>query len=412
MLNLSRLVLGIQLVIAGVQLPKRYLVTGWKPLFVLIGPGMVCMWLATSLAVHLIVGTPSFLHALAIGACVTPTDPVLSNSIVHGKFADQNIPKDLQDLIIAESGTNDGLGYPFLFFALYLIKFVGISSSYQSIGQAMGLWVVITWAYVIVLSIIYGAAVGWLVKELLQWCERRNYVDRVSFFVSAIAMSLFVMGSCALVGIDEVLACFIAGNAFTWDDWFRRETEHDSLQSTIDMLLNVGVFVWYGSALPWKHFYANHIANIWQLIGLGIVVLLLRRLPWIIAMRRWIPQIREGRQAFFMGFFGPIGVSAVYYIFVSLDFIEHHLTDAFGTPRSDVADLGNSIRTVVWFLFMCSMVSDSALPLGACLTLSRLLILLQIVHGLSIPIGKMGYFGWRAVRKSTRGQPVILADGP
>jgi len=51
----------------------------------------------------------NFVHALAIGACVTPTDPVLSNSIVKGKFADKNIPKPLQKIIIGESGANDGL---------------------------------------------------------------------------------------------------------------------------------------------------------------------------------------------------------------------------------------------------------------------------------------------------------------
>lgn len=53
----------------------------------------------------------SFLQALAIGACVTPTDPVLSNSIVKGKFADKNVPPGLQKIVVAESGANDGLGY-------------------------------------------------------------------------------------------------------------------------------------------------------------------------------------------------------------------------------------------------------------------------------------------------------------
>lgn len=49
-----------------------------------------------------------FIFALAVGSCVTPTDPVLSNGIVKGKFADKNIPDALQKIIIAESGANDG----------------------------------------------------------------------------------------------------------------------------------------------------------------------------------------------------------------------------------------------------------------------------------------------------------------
>ncbi|CAG8879643.1 unnamed protein product [Penicillium salamii] len=144
--------------------------------------------------------------------------------IVKGKFADHNIPKGLQNLIIAESGTNDGLGYPFLFFALYLIKYVGSGAASGGARDAMGLWVGFTWGYTIILSILYGAVVGWVGKKLLHWAEERNYVDRESFLVFAIALALFVLGTCGLIGTDDVLACFIAGNTFTWDDWFRLET--------------------------------------------------------------------------------------------------------------------------------------------------------------------------------------------
>src|SRR5213079_1263549 len=134
--------LGVQLVLAGVQLPSRYLLREWKPLALLLGPGMTAMWLSSGLIIWGMVPSITFLHALAIGACVTPTDPVLSNSIVKGKFADKNVPKDLQKIIIAESGANDGLGYPFLFIALYLIKYVGDGGQGQTGGarKAMSYW--------------------------------------------------------------------------------------------------------------------------------------------------------------------------------------------------------------------------------------------------------------------------------
>ncbi|KAI5297601.1 hypothetical protein KEM55_004480, partial [Ascosphaera atra] len=38
-LYFSRLVLGIQLVLAGVELPSRYCLKEWKPLSLLLGPG-------------------------------------------------------------------------------------------------------------------------------------------------------------------------------------------------------------------------------------------------------------------------------------------------------------------------------------------------------------------------------------
>src|SRR5579871_4155061 len=50
-LYFTRLVLGVQLVLAGVQLPSRYLRVEWKSLSLLLGPGMTAMWLSTSLLV-------------------------------------------------------------------------------------------------------------------------------------------------------------------------------------------------------------------------------------------------------------------------------------------------------------------------------------------------------------------------
>lgn len=191
-LYFSRLVLGVQLVLAGVQLPSKYLKTEWKSLALLLGPGMTVMWIVTSLLVFALVPHISFLHALAVGACVTPTDPVLSNSIVKGKFADKNIPKELQKIIIAESGANDGLGYPFLFLPLYLIQHIGYGGAGQddSTAHAIGLWFGETWGYTIILSVVYGGIVGWIAKELLHWAEERKYVDKESFLVFAIALAV------------------------------------------------------------------------------------------------------------------------------------------------------------------------------------------------------------------------------
>lgn len=193
-LYFTRLVLGIQLVIAGIQLPSKYLKKEWKSLALLLGPGLTAMWVCTSLIIWALVPKFSFLHALAVAACVSPTDPVLSNSIVKGKFADKHIPKELQKIIIAESGANDGLGYPFLFLPLYLIKYIGDDGNGQhgGAGKAIGLWFSDTLCYEILLGIAYGAAVGWIAKEVLHWAEERNFVDRESFLVFAISLAVSV----------------------------------------------------------------------------------------------------------------------------------------------------------------------------------------------------------------------------
>lgn len=361
-LYFSRLVLGVQLVLAGVQLPSKYLKREKKSLGLLLSVGMMGMWLATSMLIWALIPHLSLLHSLAIGACVTPTDPVLSNSIVKGKFADQNIPKDLQRIVVAESGANDGLGYPFLFLPLYLIQYPGHSGTKVAVGH----WFGDIWAYTILLSIAYGAVVGYLAKELLHWAENRQYVDRESFLVFAISLALFIVGTAGLIGSDDVLACFIAGNVFTWDDWFRLKTLDDSLQPSIDMLLNVAIFMWYGAVCPWYSFVHNHDIPLYRLICLAILVLLFRRLPVIFMLHKYIKQIEETRQALFVGFFGPIGVSAIFYLYISTDFLRRLESDQDG--RTDVAALPETMITIIWFLVVCSIV----------------------VHGISIPLGKLG----------------------
>jgi sodium/hydrogen antiporter len=321
------------------------------------------MWLCSSLIIWGLVPNIPLLHALAIGACITPTDPVLSNSIVKGKFADKNVPKDLQKIIIAESGANDGLGYPFLFLALYLIKYLGPDQDGNA-GTAISLWFVETWVYTIILSVIYGFTIGWIAKELLHWAEEKKFVDRESFLVFAITLALFIVGTCGMIGSDDVLACFIAGNAFTWDDWFRLETLDDSLQPTIDMLLNLSVFMWFGAICPWTSFLSNSgIIPIYRLIFLGVLILLFRRLPVVYALHKYIPQIEEQRQAIFVGFFGPIGVSAIFYLYISLEFLD---TIVVGdTQRADAESLSRSLALVVWFLAICSIVSTTQKQLNS-----------------------------------------------
>ncbi|KAK1624267.1 Na/H antiporter [Colletotrichum phormii] len=369
-LDFSRLVLGVQLVLAGVQLPSRYLRTEWKSLCLLLGPGMIGMWTCTSAVVWLLVPNLPLVHALAIAACITPTDPVLSTTIVKGRFAEENVPEDLQQIIVAESGANDGLGYPFLFLALYLIKYTesdgNPASSEGGFGAALSLFFGQTCVYVVLMSVFYGWVVGLLAQRLLHWAERRKYVERECFLLFPIGMAIFILGTCGMVGSDDVLACFIAGNVFTWNDWFRLETVEDPVQPAIDMMLNMAIFMWLGAVCPWESFWNSELISPGRLVALGVLVLLLRRLPVILGLHRYIRQIRGPRQALFIGYFGPIGVSAIFYLYVGLEFLET-LTDDDG-QRADAKQLGETMLVTIWFLIICSIV----------------------VHGVSVPIAKLG----------------------
>lgn len=189
-----------------------------------------------------------------------------------------------------------------------------------------------------------------------------------------------------MIGSDDVLACFIAGNAFTWDDWFRLETEDDSLQPTIDMLLNVSVFMWFGAVCPWHKFVANDVIPVYRLIPLGIMVLLFRRVPMVLAFHKFIHQIEDIRHALFVGFFGPIGVSAIFYLYIAREFL---LTVSVnGQEREDALRLAEIMDVVIWFLVICSIT----------------------VHGLSIPLGKLGFYLPRTISTALSSERVSASQ--
>jgi NhaP-type Na+/H+ or K+/H+ antiporter len=140
-------------------------------------------------------------------------------------------------------------------------------------------------------------------------------------------------------------------------DWFRVETQDDTLQPTIDLLLNVSFFIWVGAVAPWKQFADNSIMPLYRLVLIGLLVLIFRRLPFVLLIHKKIHQIKEWRQAIFVGFFGPIGVSAVFYLYIAVDFLQNNVRYN-DEEREDAKRLSEIIVIVVWFLVICSVVSS------------------------------------------------------
>lgn len=132
----------------------------------------------------------------------------------------------------------------------------------------------------------------------------------------------------------------------------------DSFQPTIDMLLNVAIFAWYGAICPWYNFVHNGAIPIYRLIFLGILVLLFRRLPFVLVTQKHINYVDNWRNAAFVGFFGPIGVSAIFYLYTSLEFLRGIEVD--GEVREDAARLSEVMLVVVWFMTVCSIVRKSS----------------------------------------------------
>ncbi|CAG8502259.1 7110_t:CDS:2 [Dentiscutata erythropus] len=160
----TRIVLAIQVMFSGVALPKAYPVKEFKSLMILLFPVLISSWIFSGLLIWWIIPQLTFLGSLALAACITPTDPILSNSVVKGKFAEKHVPPHIRNLLSAESGANDGCATPFLSFAFYLME-------RESVGPIIGKWILISWLYEIGVAIVVG--IGYIARKLLYYSEQK-----------------------------------------------------------------------------------------------------------------------------------------------------------------------------------------------------------------------------------------------
>lgn len=111
----------------------------------------------------------------------------------------------------------------------------------------------------------------------------------------------------------------MAGCALNWDGRFLAETKrrHDEVNSCIDVLLNFAGFMYIGVTVPWESFDQPAATGVtWpRLLALGLLVLVFRRIPALLMCYRMMPNVvGSWKEAVFMGYFGPIGVGAIYYL--------------------------------------------------------------------------------------------------
>ncbi|KAE8442860.1 hypothetical protein EG329_002602 [Mollisiaceae sp. DMI_Dod_QoI] len=305
--EITRVVVAIQCFAVGIELPKEYFKRHWKSVLYFLGPIMAFSWAITSLFAYLIFKT-SVPAALIIGACLSPTDPVLSASVLSKSRFSERVPTRLRNLLSAESACNDGVSFPFLFIGIVALK-------YASAGEALKEFFLVTVLWQCVFGLSIGLIIGHCANKMLRFATTHNAISRPSFVVFYLLLALLCVGVGSTLGSDDFLVAFGAGVGFGHDGWFSKKTHQLPFPTIIDMMLNSSLFIFFGALIPWKKFVPRDITphcGIWQLVLFLILVLLFRRIPIVVAMKRFIPDLRTYREALFCGHFGPMGVGALF----------------------------------------------------------------------------------------------------
>jgi sodium/hydrogen antiporter len=263
----------------GLEVEAEMLQTQWRlPLRKLV-VAMPLTCVIVALATHALIGlgwTESFL----VGALLSPTDPVLSSSVV----TNPRVPRVVRHSLNLESGLNDGLALPAV-----------LAFSAAVAHQSDFVW----WRFVlqdVTLGFAFGFTMALLASVLVPERQKSLYALGVAFATYGVAV-LPPSGN----GLIAVFVCAITlGN--------RRPDLRKAFEVGAEDVVEVvklGVFVVFGSLLTLSGLFADG----WAAVALVAITLLVARPAAI-----WVALLGTGLPAYlqaFMAWFGPKGVATM-----------------------------------------------------------------------------------------------------
>jgi sodium/hydrogen antiporter len=240
-------------------------------------------------------------EAFLVGALLSPTDPVLSSSVVNNP----RVPRVIRHSLNLESGLNDGLALPaVLAFAAAL-----------EVDSHGFVW----WRFVlqdIGLGLLYGIACGWIASLLLP----REKGSPPALSIPLHQKSLFGLGAAfATYGATVLspkgngfIAVFVAAIVLG----VRRpdaRAHFERYAEEIVEIVKLGIFFVFGSLLTLHAFTREG----WAAVALVAITFLLAR-----PLAVWISLLGTRTDAatrLFMGWFGPKGIASMTFSLIVLD---------------------------------------------------------------------------------------------
>ncbi len=291
----SEVVVAIALMAVALRFPWPVVADLRRPLAFMLLVGMVAMAAVVAILASWLLGV-GVGAAILIGGCLAPTDPVLSSSIVTGVPAVRTLPQRVRALLSAESGFNDGLALPLVVAGIVLVR----EEAFDTFALD-GLWSV-------ALAIVAGWLIGTAAGDVFSRLDDAHDIEDSAFFVFTLVLAIGVLGAVNLLQGDGILAVFVAGLAYNRSVGQRTFEKEREVDEGINRVLILPVFLLFGTVLPWTAWAERPLT----LLGFAAAVLVLRRVPLVLATKRAVGLDRT--DAAFYGWFGPMGVAALFFV--------------------------------------------------------------------------------------------------
>ncbi len=294
--HLVELALIVTLFSDGMFVERELLRVHWGPVTRAIVIAMPITLGLLALAAKVLFNDMGWAEAFLLAAVLTPTDPVVTSSVVTS----QRVPSPIRHMLNLESGLNDGLALPFVLFFLVLAAPGGDAGGEAAklLGEA---------AFGAVVGIVLGLVGGRLHHHLPGGGLTPRYegIYAVGFGLAAFGLADVTIG-------NGLIAAFVAGIAMG-------AAEHDVPDAFLDFAENVSAilqvitFFVFGALIVATGYHGE----IWRLLLFIPFALLVARpgAIWLSFLRERIP----GPHKLFVAWFGPKGVASMLFALFVLD---------------------------------------------------------------------------------------------
>jgi sodium/hydrogen antiporter len=273
--------------------------------------------------------------ALLIGAVLAPTDAALGQAVVTNR----TVPARIRRVLNVESGLNDGIVTPIVFFALALATAEAGRSANGLVDALLDLGI--------------GTAVGVLLGAVgglsLLVANRRGWTSSMSrqLFVLTLAAGCYL--AAVALGGNGFIGAFVGGLAFG------RATAHSDAEAvefteTQGSLLAIGVWTAFGLTLAGQ--VVTHLGDVMPIVYAVLSLTIIRMLPVAIAL---LGERFQPMTMLFVGWFGPRGLASIVFLVIGLEGLEHAGVDS-----------GPLAATVAWTVLLSVVLHGlTARPLAA-----------------------------------------------
>ncbi|EOG2476957.1 TPA: cation:proton antiporter [Serratia marcescens] len=200
--RITSVAMAASLFITGLKLRQPFSKQAWRVGVLLALPAMLLSVLAMTAIAHYLIGL-AWPLALAFGAIVAPTDPVLASLISVSNARDDDA---LRSSLSIEAGLNDAAALPFLLLALLLY-----SSTPETVTLTpLARWGLIDVVWALSAGLLIGYLLGWFIG-LLAMRTRHRHQDIAPNDLIALALIALSYALADAVDASAFLATFAAG---------------------------------------------------------------------------------------------------------------------------------------------------------------------------------------------------------